>query len=308
MMLRTFSSLPSDRLFRASARSAGMAIWIAAWLSIAAASWFVIASATEGSPIQLRASGAGHATLENLEARIVSVDVSSIESQVVVDFKGREADGETINLLARSVLVLDDGTRLPELGGHIDERTLTLQFGPVEAGRSVSTVLLTDVAISRALPGEANESDRTFVGAYALHVLPDQIRHNDVAVANLRVAGPFGPGELHVAQVLRAEAQIVIRGTLEGFSERQIQELTIANARLVTAEGHQLTLLLGQAGFGLGLKQFEMRFSAPSDFDAAVLELPLETTPVPFEADSVLASFAGAVARVAIEIPTTPQP
>lgn len=234
------------------------------------------------------------------------ITVSAVDSVVVVTIDGRESEGATVNLLGRSVLVLDDGTRLDEMSGDVDGRSVELRFNAVPSGRTIAELLLTGVALSRQLPGLAEEGDRTMVGAYALAIPPALIEPQSSPKIDVQASAPFGPGTLHVSEVIRDSDQVVIRGSITGFTERQIQEFTVAGARLHLGDSSE-GLVSGRAGFGDGLRRFELRFAIGTEAESAVLEFVLTTTPVPFEPDEDLASYVGSTARLSLPIPSLPR-
>ncbi len=261
------------------------AVWIALWAAVAAALPATAATLLSPSPPEdriLAARGDREASLAGVTVRVLDVSAGASETVVRVLVSGRDADGDTVNLLGRSAIVLPNALPQGERSGQSDGRLLTLRFDPLPGGLAGDSVevQINGLALSRKPIGQASDSDRSIIGSFGLRVSRTEI----TTVASQRNLvdhrSGFGPGAVRLTEIVQDPDVTVVRGRLEGFSPEQLQDLGLGSPVLLDRAGRSVEWVSSRSGFGPGLADFELRFRrAPGGSATLTIQLKLVESP-----------------------------
>ena len=110
-------------------RRRGWISWVAVLLIILAATFGGIAYAAmspAGQPLQ--ADGRDAEALDGLTVEVVALNESADGTDVTLEVRGRDDDGDLAGPAGRTRLVLDNGDTLDERQGRSDGRVITLTY------------------------------------------------------------------------------------------------------------------------------------------------------------------------------------
>ena len=251
--------------------AAALITWITVW-GVAAGLLLVATvnadrASERGDPSPF-AEGTGAADLGSLKVILQSVETSPIETVVVAVFAGRESDGDTIELIGRSQLLVSDGTLLEARRGSAEGRKVTLWLDPIPAGASIEQLILNGVAIAKtaAPAGRTVGEDRrvTPIGSFKIRPHEKDVVPVPSESVEMIEKVPIGPGELVITTIVTTGTQLAILGHFEGISEEQFVLTPLDTPRLTFAGGRSAEWAFTKVGSDSDPSVFEIRFTVES--------------------------------------------
>lgn len=272
-----------------------LAIWAVAWLAAAAVAVSTTIGAADEAPLaSLHEAGDRSATLNLVTVEMHTIETSDIETTVIVDVAGREAEGNAVELSGPSVLRLDDGSVQMERRGHASGRSLVLYFDALPAGRTVQSLVLPGLALVRSDLGLEDSYRNVPVGSFTLGAggVRPTIHPSRSAVQSS--ASSFGSGTLEVTKLVVSGDEILIAGRISGYTRDEIhRSLVLETPSLTLADGRKALHESKRIGFAEDPGVFEMRFVL-SNAGAGNAELLLQAR---------LPDGSGASATVGVQAP-----
>lgn len=218
------------------------------------------------------ASSGSEGSADGLTVSVLSATTDAAGTTLVVEFSGREDDGELIESTDRPVLRPADGNAVFALRRTEDAtnpRRYTFVFPSVSPGSGfeleVGNVRLWDEEarqqhIAAAARGNAGEPVTTTVRGPWRVPLTVQDASSAAREVPLAATSAFGPGRITVERAVIGRGTVSFFGRIDGLEPGEFAVLEIAPAELSSLEG-SFQFAGGRSGYGEGNREFELRFA-----------------------------------------------
>jgi hypothetical protein len=237
----------------------------------------VVSIVAVGLPAALRASGtvefpgglgsvtrgAANGQAETVAARVdvdgrvfavLAVIADPEQTAIAYRVSGTTADGQFVTIGARPRLLLGDGTIVQVTANRQSEEVRsegTMVFPGLPPGRH-------DVRLEiDGLRFDAGAIDKRFSVAFSLD---NRAAHAASSRIESTVAFGEGAGAITIREIVRTPTLVVVRGTFDGMTADQIQQLGRPEFWLTDKSGRRVSTESGRMGFGDGYRSFELRF------------------------------------------------